>query len=1182
MIKPIRGIVLNKTHPLSKDLHVAWLFNELSGSKFYDQALPNDLNNGSLSSANSWSTNGLEFSGAAQETYLVAADNDIFPLADGHFTIIMGIFPHANNVDDELFYASTNTREFRLTSIGGLRMYCGPSCQATSVAGYTSKGNSQVIAGRMGESGAQEGVDLFHNGKEVSYSVHTAGDAVNYASTTIYIGSRNADRYYDGKMEFIYIFHRALSDEEILSISTNPYQMFENPTPGLRTWAGHQIIPSNYTGIAKVAKKPVGAVMINPAHHLSRGMRAGWAFNSPGYTFGVQIPGQGQENNNKADVYDVTGNNHHLFVISTDAQNVWRSSEYGLIMEPENSSNYNCILSSRGRTGSNPVDLNLEGAPQITLVCMVRTPSWTWTNGDSRMIAKQTTYQTDGMHWHLGFYNSTTAGQQTLRSRLEIGGSVTNLIGNNDGGAGWYSDGSTPEWLVCATTYDGSYERLYICNLTAGMTRIEEIGNQQRVGAIGDDSEYPMYLGASNNLGSLSSYGEHGWSFAYVYDRALGEEELNQLIADPYQMFDRQSPARFFEAQDGNIVVVPTAGDSIVGTISPSTVLGSILASPDVLNAIANTLAPITILGSITEAPGFINAITDTVAPDVVLGSINILPDGSTSISVTSGPSLLFGSTIAEPSFGSALTSTVDPAVSFGSVTFTPALISAIAASEGPTVFEGQLIVTPDFAFAIAAKNDPDIILGSVLFAPAFSYALSQTADPVTILGSISIDPGVISAIAAGQDPTTILGDIVISPDGSFSVVSTLDPTTILGSIAFEPSVTTSILSTISPTTIQGSLVIQPDGTYVVASTVEPSVTLGSISLTPAGTEALASTTDPTIEYGSVIITAGSSISRALTLDPSILEGGNIIFIPTPSATIGATVAPAVLFGSVQVQPDGSFSIVSTSDPTTILGSLTLTDTAIAYTQTIDPQIILGALNLAPVDAGTIANTSIGDIELSSMIVTPNFSDAIAVSIDPTVLTGGILFSPAFADSISQTLGPTTILGSLELSPAVSDAIASTIDPTVFSAGDAFIIPAAITAIGSTQIEETVLGSLILGPDGTYAIAQTSDPTVMFSGLQENICIRGGDGLSLVTDGFLIPCSGDGSGPEVQVPVIIRVEGIEGKVNSEADIRASIRTPLLITGTLDKEKIIIGKKSSSNRIKVKIADKETIKGKVNE
>ncbi len=82
--------------------------------------------------------------------------------------------------------------------------------------------------------------------------------------------------------------------------------------------------------------------------------------------------------------------------------------------------------------------------------------------------------------------------------------------------------------------------------------------------------------------------------------------------------------------------------------------------------------------------------------------------------------------------------------------------------------------------------------------------------------------------------------------------------------------------------------------------------------------------------------------------------------------------------------------------------------------------------------------------------------------------------------------------------------------------------------------------------------------------------------MSLVTRGMGVSGSGSGDG----FPVYERVENIEGKIITEADVKAIIATQSEIVGKIDNIESVTGKKESQDTIKTTIIEKDTIKGKV--
>ena len=83
--------------------------------------------------------------------------------------------------------------------------------------------------------------------------------------------------------------------------------------------------------------------------------------------------------------------------------------------------------------------------------------------------------------------------------------------------------------------------------------------------------------------------------------------------------------------------------------------------------------------------------------------------------------------------------------------------------------------------------------------------------------------------------------------------------------------------------------------------------------------------------------------------------------------------------------------------------------------------------------------------------------------------------------------------------------------------------------------------------------------------------------MSLVTRGMGV--SGSGTGGD-GIPVYERVENIEGRIITEADVKAIIAMRPEVIGKIDNTESVAGKKESQDTIKTTITEKDTIKGKV--
>jgi hypothetical protein len=82
--------------------------------------------------------------------------------------------------------------------------------------------------------------------------------------------------------------------------------------------------------------------------------------------------------------------------------------------------------------------------------------------------------------------------------------------------------------------------------------------------------------------------------------------------------------------------------------------------------------------------------------------------------------------------------------------------------------------------------------------------------------------------------------------------------------------------------------------------------------------------------------------------------------------------------------------------------------------------------------------------------------------------------------------------------------------------------------------------------------------------------------MSLVTRGMGVSGSGTGTG----FPVTTIVESIEGRIITEADVKAIIAIRPEVVGRIDNTESVTGKKESQDTIKTTITKKDTIKGKV--
>jgi hypothetical protein len=631
----------------------------------------------------------------------------------------------------------------------------------------------------------------------------------------------------------------------------------------------------------------------------------------------------------------------------------------------------------------------------------------------------------------------------------------------------------------------------------------------------------------------------------------------------------------------GSTVAYPAVLSAIAAALDPTVLAGGILVSPAALSAIARAIAPTLFWGSSIATPAALNAIAQTIVPSILYGSTSTSPAALSTIAATLDPTALYGSTITSPAALNAIATTLAPSTLYGSTSTSPAALSAIATTLDPATLYGSTLATPSALSAIAAILDPSTLYGSTLATSVLS-AIAKTVNPDILFGGgLFISPAAIYALAKVFSPEVIMGSMLFSPDSLSTIAQTLDPSVIegWGSLILTPDTINAIAKIISPLTILGSVTSVPTANSVIAQTLDPTSILGNVLKQPEYSSAITRTSDPAFLYGSTIASPGTSWAIAKVIDPEILAGGLFISMSAVTA-IANTLNPNPILGSIYYTPDGTYAIANSNGPSIILGSLSVSSLySSAITETISPYTLLGSINIENEFASAATNVELGNLELSSVIITPNFSQAYARAVDPGIFVDALFFTPDPISAVAKSFPGATLYGSLEVSRTVAKAIANALDPSVSYEGSALVIPTAINARTITGDPVFVYGSIIVLPDGSLVLAKTADPDVWEGTLPDpEVLICPGDALSLVTDGMLKLCTGQTR----TVPTVIRVEGIQGELSNEDLVKGLLDEDAELIAKVSDSSEITGKKKPKTTIKVIVSDKDSIKGKVDD
>ena len=249
VLKPIRGIRLNKSHPLTRGLVGCWLFNEGSGNKVYD--LSGNGNDAIEQQDSVWQAgkfgSSRYFSG---NDYLVTAASDSLTCVSG--TILVW-FRTTNASYDwflDLWVDVHNRMSFIINSAGSSMWLYGREGGATRINFNDGTAVNDGIYHQCVATWGVEGSRIYRDGVELANSLGTDHTLVWWGPPEMYIGLDGAQSAYfsTGNIDHVLLFNRALSASEIALLYREPFCMFERDPIELWSAATLGAIPTGMAG----------------------------------------------------------------------------------------------------------------------------------------------------------------------------------------------------------------------------------------------------------------------------------------------------------------------------------------------------------------------------------------------------------------------------------------------------------------------------------------------------------------------------------------------------------------------------------------------------------------------------------------------------------------------------------------------------------------------------------------------------------------------------------------------------------------------------------------------------------------------------------------------------------------------------------------------------------------------
>ena len=241
--KPKPGVMLNPLHPLSRGLVGCWLFNEGSGSKAYDISVKN--NHGTLKNmvpniqGSGWGGSkfggGLQFDGV--NDYVDAGAS--FIKNNSTFSVAMWFKADDTSVVSHLFWEGESTengwgpgQEFHISIASandpiadGIAIVLCDSSNSNERADvyypFTDTSNWHYVVGVIVND-----IDAYLYLDGVFVGTNSANDSVikTNMDTNVRIGRPGANmRYFNGIIDSVCIYDRALSATEVKQLYQNPF-----------------------------------------------------------------------------------------------------------------------------------------------------------------------------------------------------------------------------------------------------------------------------------------------------------------------------------------------------------------------------------------------------------------------------------------------------------------------------------------------------------------------------------------------------------------------------------------------------------------------------------------------------------------------------------------------------------------------------------------------------------------------------------------------------------------------------------------------------------------------------------------------------------------------------------------------------------------------------------------------
>lgn len=507
---------------------------------------------------------------------------------------------------------------------------------------------------------------------------------------------------------------------------------------------------------------------------------------------------------------------------------------------------------------------------------------------------------------------------------------------------------------------------------------------------------------------------------------AIGTPSVAQRLAP-----DGIASAEAIGSPQLNFTIRPTGIDTAEAIGSPTITTGAVTISP---TGIPTAEA----IGSPTVSPGAVTLSPTGIASEEAIGSPVVTP-GTRTISPTG----------------------IDSAEAIGTpqlnLTILPTGIPTAEAIGSPTIIKDAIFINPTGIDSAEAIGSPTLTLGAVTLFPTGIATAEAIGVPVLTPGAVTLSPTGIASLEAIGSPMIRLW---ISPAGVPSAEAIGSPTLILGAVTLSPVGIASAEAFGSPTVFAGAGTILPAGIESAEAIGSPTLTPGAVTLSPTGIGSQEALGSPLI----VLWVHATGIPTAEAIGAPTIH---FVIFPAGIPTAEAFGSPVIGGGAVSLQPDGIPSAEAIGSLTLTLGAVTLSPVGIASAEEFGlPMIVLIIAPTGIASAETFGLPDVGQGFTLSPTGIPTAEEIGVPILRMAILPTGIPTAEEMGvPQINFTLYPTGIPeGTMFGSPVVGS---TAVFPTGVDSLEEIGLPLVTGPILATGIPSTsMIGSPVIEPGG--------------------------------------------------------------------------------------------------------------------